>query len=164
MQAIQVTEESQADKGIDHPLQSCRCAIWRSHVSSLCPMGSCEGTLMMLDADQSANLFAAINQLKLIGLSLTQPQMGFEWGKFRVLLERHAPWYDRMNRQMIQACYMNVRVLSACDPSNKTELAIAFFKEDYKWASDDEKTFCREVESGDTSVCFTNTPLSHGDS
>lgn len=99
---------------------------------------------MMLDADQSANLFAAINQLKLIGPSLTQPQMGFEWGELRVLLEKHAPWYDRMNRQMIQACYLNVRVLSACDPSNKTELAIAFFKEDYKWASDDEKTFCRE--------------------
>jgi hypothetical protein len=96
---------------------------------------------MMLDADQSANLFAAINQLKLIGLSLTQPQMGFEWGELRVLLEKHAPWYDRTNRQMIQACYLNVRVLSACDPSNKTELAIAFFKEDYKWASDVE-TFC----------------------
>ena len=141
IQATQVTEESQADKGIDHPLQSCRCAIWRSRVRSLCPMGSCVGTLMMLDADQSANLFAAINQLKLIGLSLTQPQMGFEWGELRVLLEKHAPWYDRTNRQMIQACYLNVRVLSACDPSNKTELAIAFFKEDYKWASDVE-TFC----------------------
>ena len=102
---------------------------------------------MMLDADQSANLFAAINQLELIGLSLTQPQMGFEWGKFRALLHEHAPWYDRMNRQMIQACYMNVRVLSACDPSDNAALAISFFKEDYKWASDDEKTFCREVET-----------------
>jgi hypothetical protein len=101
-------------------------------------MGSCEGTLMMLDADQSANLFAAINQLELIGLSLTQPQMGFEWGKFRALLETHAPWYDRTNRQMIQACYLNVRVLSACDPSDNAALAIAFFKEDYKWASDVE--------------------------
>ena len=96
---------------------------------------------MMLDADQSANLFAAINQLELIGLSLTQPQMGFEWGKFRALLHEHAPWYDRTNRQMIQACYLNVRVLSACDPSDNAALAIAFFKEDYKWASDVE-TFC----------------------
>ena len=159
MQVIQPTKESQADKGIDHPLQSCRCAIWRSHVRSLCPMGSCEGTLMMLDADQSSNLFAAINQLKLIGLSFTQPQKGFEYGKFRVLLRKHAPWYDSTNRRMIQACYLNVRVLSACDPSNKAELAIAFFKNDYLWASDEEKTFC--PDGGDASV---PTPLSHGDS
>ena len=145
IQVTQVTQESQADKGIDHPLQSCSCgARWRSHVRSLCPMCSCEGTLMMLDADQSANLFAAINQLKLIGLSLTQPQMGFEWGKFRVLLRKHTPWYDSTNRRMIQACYLNVRVLSACDPSNKAELAIAFFKNEYMWASDEEKTFCPE--------------------
>ena len=97
---------------------------------------------MMLDADQSANLFAAINQLKLIGLSLTQPQMGFEWGELRVLLRKHAPWYDSTNRRMIQACYLNVRFCG--DASDKAELATAFFKEDYKWASDDEKTFCRE--------------------
>ena len=182
MQAIQVTEESQADKGIDHPLQSCRCAIWRSRVRSLCPMGSCEGTLMMLDADQSANLFAAINQLKLIGLSLTQPQMGFEWGELRVLLEKHAPWYDSTNRRMIQACYQNVRFCG--DASDKNALAIDFFKNDYLWASDEKNTFCPEggdilsphpspmethkaVPSGAAglvSVCFTHTPLSHGDS
>ena len=157
MQVIQPTKESQADKGIDHPLQSCRCAIWRSHVRSLCPMGSCEGTLMMLDADQSSNLFAAIYQLKLIGLSFTQPQKGFEYGKFRVLLRKHAPWYDSTNRRMIQACYLNVRFCG--DPSNKAELAIAFFKNDYLWASDEEKTFC--PDGGDASV---PTPLSHGDS
>jgi hypothetical protein len=91
---------------------------------------------MMLDADQSANLFAAINQLKLIGLSFTQPQMGFEWGKFRVLLEKHAPWYNSTNRRMIQACYLNVRFCG--DASDKNALAIAFFKNDYLWASEVE--------------------------
>lgn len=152
MPAIQVTQESQADKGIDHPLLTCACgAIWRSHVRSFCPMGSCEeGTLMMLDARQSSNLFVAMYQLDLIGLSLTQPQMGFEFGKFRVLLQEHAPWYDSTNRRLIQACYQNV--LFCGNASDKNALAIAFFKNDYLWASDDEKTFCREVET-------THTPL-----
>jgi hypothetical protein len=97
---------------------------------------------MMLDADQSANLFAAINQLKLIGLSFIQPQKGFEYGKFRVLLRKHAPWYDSTNRRMIQACYQNVRFCG--DASDKNALAIDFFKNDYLWASDEEKTFCPE--------------------
>ena len=143
---VAATEESQADKGIDHPLLTCSCGTsWRSHVRSRCPMGSCEeGTIMMLDASQSSNLFVAINQLKLIGLSFTQPQMGFEFGKLRDLLREYAQWYESTNRRMIQACYLNVRAFSACDPSDKAALAIAFFKNDYTWASDDEKTFCRE--------------------
>jgi hypothetical protein len=151
MQAIQAipvaaTEESQADKGIDHPLQTCAAcgAIWRFDGRSLCPMDSCEeGTIMILDARKSLNLFVAIYQLELIGgLSFIQPQKGFELGKLRVLLEKHAPWYDRMNRRMIQACYQRVR--SRDDPSNKAALAIAFFKNDYTWASDDKNTFCPE--------------------
>jgi hypothetical protein len=145
---VAATEESQADKGIDHPLHTCRCgAIWRSHVRSLCPMGSCEeGTIMILDAHQSSNLFVAIYQLKLIGLYFIQPQKGVEFGKFRVLLEEHAPWYDKMNRRMIQACYQNVRAARWSDPSDRTALAIEFFKNDYKLASDDAKTFCREPD------------------
>jgi hypothetical protein len=145
---VAATEESQADKGIDHPLVTCGCgAIWRSHGRSLCPMGSCEeGTLMMLDARQSSNLFVAIYQLKLNALFFIQPQKGFEFGKFRVLLKEHAPWYDKMNRRMIQACYQNVRAARWSDASDRTALAIEFFKEDYKWASDDAKTFCREPD------------------
>jgi hypothetical protein len=144
---VAATEESQADKGIDHPLLICSCGTsWRSHKRSRCPMGSCEeGTPMILDASLSSNLFVAINQLELIGrLSFIQPQKGFEFGKFRVLLRKNAPWYESTNRRMIQACYLNVRAFSACDPSDKTALAIEFFKNDYMWASDDEKTFCRE--------------------
>ena len=100
---------------------------------------------MILDAYQSSNLFVAINQLELIGrLSFIQPQKGFEFGKLRDLLRKNAPWYESTNRRMIQACYLNVRAFSACDPNDKTKLAIEFFKNDYTWASDDENTFCRE--------------------
>jgi hypothetical protein len=144
---VAATEESQADKGIDHPLFTCdTCGtIWRSHGRSRCPTGSCgEGTLMTLDARQSSNLFVAMYQLELIGLSFTEPQMSFEFGKFRALLRDHAPWYDSMNRRMIQACYQDV--LARRDTSDKAALAIAFFKVDYKWASDDAKTFCREPD------------------
>ena len=99
---------------------------------------------MILDARQSSNLFVAMYHQELIGLSFTEPQLGFELGKFRVLLREHAPWYDSMNRRMIQACYQNLRAHG--DKSDKAALAIAFFKEDYKWASDDAKTFCREPD------------------
>ena len=145
------TEESQADKGIDHPLVSCETCgtTWRSDVQSLCPTGTCEevGVRMFLTAYQNSNLYVAVYNLEeLFPLCLTQPQMGFEFGKFRTLLYEHAPWYDYTNRRMIQACYQSV-----CDRMEganlKYELAIAFFKEDYTRASDDEKTFCREADS-----------------
>ena len=145
---VAATEESQADKGIDHPLVTCdECGtIWRSHGRSRCPMDACEGisTLMILDSRQSANLFVAMYQLDLIGLSFTEPQVSFEFGKFRALLREHAPWYDSMNRRMIQACYQDM--LARNDKSDKAALAIAFFKVDYNWASDDAKTFCREPD------------------
>ena len=98
---------------------------------------------MMLDARQNSNLYVAmLNMEELFPLCLTQPQMGFEFGKFRVLLEEHAPWYDSTNRRMIQACYQTF-----CErggTSLKYKLIIAFFKNDYLRASDEEKTFCRE--------------------
>lgn len=139
------TEESHADKGIDHPLVTCdTCGtIWRAHGRSRCPMGSCEeGTLMILDGRQSSNLYVAERQLELIELSFTEPQLSFEIGKFRALLYEYAPWYDSTNRRMIQACYKNV--CERAGTSKKAALAIALFKSDYQWASDDEKTFCRE--------------------
>jgi hypothetical protein len=39
-----------------------------------------------------------------------------------------------------------VRAARWSDASDRTALAIEFFKEDYKWASDDAKTFCREPD------------------
>jgi hypothetical protein len=104
------------------------------------------GVRMFLTASQNSNLYVAVYNLDdLFPLCLTQPQMGFEFGKFRALLYEYAPWYDRTNRRMVQACYQSI-----CDrmegASLQYELAIAFFKEDYMQASDDEKMFCREAD------------------
>jgi hypothetical protein len=141
------TEESQADKGIAHPLVSCsKCDTdWRSHTTnSLCPKcGVRVGERMLLDKEQLKGLFEAVDQLKLIGLSFTQPQMSFEFGKFSVLLREHAPWYDRGNRKLIQACHRYICIGCA---GLKANLAIAFFENAYRWASDTKETFCREPD------------------
>jgi len=140
------TEESQADKGIEHILVSCsKCdTIWRSQVVSLCPKcGVRVGTRLLLEKEQNTDLFKAVRRQKLIGLSLTEPQLGFEFGRFRVLLREHAPWYDYKNRKMIQACYRDVRMRGG--KSLQERLAIAFFEHDYRWSSDEKETFCREV-------------------
>jgi hypothetical protein len=62
---------------------------------------------------------------------------------------------------MIQACYQDLCRSGGTHP--KIALAIHFFKEEWKVAPEEEKTFCPEVETqgGDASV---PTPLSHGDS
>ena len=142
------TEQSQADKGIAHPLVSCsKCDTdWRSHATnSLCPKcGVRVGTRMLLDKEQLKGLFGAVDQLKLIGLSFTQPQMPFEFGKFTVLLREHAPWYDRGNRKLIQACHRDLCVYGGA--GLKAKLGIAFFENAYRWASDTKETFCREPD------------------
>ena len=141
------TEESQADTGIAHPLVSCsKCDTdWRSHVPSLCPKcGVRVGTSFLLDKEQLKGLFEAVDKLKLIGLSFTQPQMSFEFGKLSVLLREHAPWYDRGNRKLIQACHKDLCVYGGS--SLKSKLAIAFFENAYYWASDTKETFCRESD------------------
>ncbi len=141
------TEESQADKGIAHPLVSCsKCDTdWRSHTTnSLCPKcGVRVGTRMLLDREQLKGLFEAVNQQKLIALSLTEPQRGFEFGKFRTLLREHAPWYDYKNRKIIQACHRDICIGGA---GLKANLAIAFFEHDYRWSSDTKETFCRKSD------------------
>jgi len=97
---------------------------------------------MMLDARQSSNLFTAMYQLDLIGLSLTQPQLGRALGEFRALLEEYAPWYDKTSRKMIQACHFNL--CTSGGTSSKIAFAIHFFKEEWARASEEEKTFCPE--------------------
>jgi hypothetical protein len=140
------TEESQADKGIAHPLVSCsKCdTIWRSHMPSLCPKCGCRvGERQLLEREQFKDLFEAVGYQKLIGLSLTEPQRGFEFGKFRVLLRKYAPWYDYKNRRMIQACHRDICLYGGS--SLKANLAMAFFEHDYRWSSDEKGTFCPEV-------------------
>jgi hypothetical protein len=85
---------------------------------------------------------AVFDQRK-IRASYTQEQLGCALGEFRALLEEYAPWYDRTNRKLIQACHGDL--CRSGGMSSKSALAIHFFKEEWARASDDEKTFCPEV-------------------
>jgi len=144
--AIQATEESQADKGIDHTLHTCgECAtIWRSRPFSLCPtcaLGT--GTILFLDYWQRVDLSDAVFDQRKVRSSYTSEGLGHVLDEFRALLEEYAPWYDRTSRKMIQACHFFLSTTSGTSP--KEALAIHFFKEEWARASDDEKTFCAEV-------------------
>ena len=114
-----------------------------------CPTCLLQGERIMLNDDQQSDLYKAVYRQEAGAytypqqrLSFTKEQLADVMEEFRKLLHKYASWYDNTSRQMIQACYQNV--LSRGDPSDKAALAIAFFKNDYQWASDDEKTFCRE--------------------
>ena len=146
IQYVESTEESQADKGIDHPLVSCGdCgAIWRSHVCSLCPMCAVEvGDRFLLDEDQEWDLMEAVLSLEETTLSFTQEQLDLQMWRFRNLLCNQAPWYNMNSRRMIQACYQNLCTRGGTNP--KAALAIAFFKEEFVFAPEEEKTVFPEV-------------------
>lgn len=149
--AIQATEESQADKGIDHTLHTCgECDTkWRSHPFTLCPMcGLDVGTILFLDYNQRHHLHrAAYAQEE--PLPKTKEQLGPALEAFRALLDKsalldkHTPWYDKTSRKMIQACYQNLCTAGGTSP--KIALAIHFFEQEWKSAPEEEKTFCPEV-------------------
>ena len=143
--AIQATEESQADKGIGHTLHTCgECAaIWRSRPFSLCPtcaLGT--GTILFLDYWQRVDLSDAVFDQRKVRSSYTSEELGRAMDDFRTLLDRHVLWYDRTNRKLIQACHHFLCTTSGT--SRKEALAIHFFEEEWRLASDDEKTFCPE--------------------
>jgi hypothetical protein len=143
--AIQATEESQADKGIDHTFFTCgKCAtIWRSRGYTLCP--TCAGhvgDILFLDYDQRIDLSDATFDQRKVCASYTSEELGRVLDEFRALLDEYAPWYDRTNRKLIQACHSFLCTTSGTSP--KEALAIHFFKEEWARASDDEKTFCPE--------------------
>ena len=155
MEAIQIdighdvpvmpTEESQADKGIDHPLWSCwDCdTVWRSHELSRCPGCAREvGQRFVLDEDQTGDLLDAVLELDGNETSWDEPAWDHAMWKFRNLVRTHVPWYDMNSRQTIQACY---EALCARGPNVKIALAVAFFQDDYAHAPEEEKTFCPEV-------------------
>jgi hypothetical protein len=142
---VMPTEESQADKGIDHPLVSCsECdTVWRSHGRSRCPTCACEeGTSFCLTADQNSNLFVAMSDLQ-TKECYTEEQMDLQIWRFRNLLREEAPWYDINSRQMIQACYEYVSVRMGQHLA--ADVAIALFKEDFEFAPEEEKTVFPEV-------------------
>jgi hypothetical protein len=157
--AIQATEESQADKGIDHTLRTCECGtVWRSCGYSLCPFCAGHGEILFLDYVHAGNLHDAAYAQK-DDLPKTKEQLGPALEAFRALFHRRARWYDRTSRKMIQACYQDLCRSGGTHP--KIALAIHFFKEEWKVAPEERNTFCPEVGH---SVCSTNTPLFHEDS
>ncbi len=143
---VMPTEESQADKGIDHPLWSCwDCdTVWRSHERTRCP--GCArhvGNRSILDEAQESELLLAVYGLPETGLSYTEEQLEHAMWRFRNLLREHASWYDMNSRQMIQACYESLCVCG--EMSLKVALAIHFFKEEYAYSPEEDNTFCPEV-------------------
>ena len=144
--AIQATEESQADNGIDHTLFTCgECAtVWRSRGYTLCP--TCAGhvgNILFLNYDQRVDLSHAAFQQEEARASYTNEQVGHALDEFRALLNEYAPWYDKSSRKMIQACYGDLCRSGGTSP--KVALAIYFFEEEWARAPEEEKTFCPEV-------------------
>ena len=129
------TDESQLDKGIDHPLRYCpHCGtVWRSHKNTNCP-SYCNsrrpGERLVLDDMHMGELMHAISDLH------APP---WDEDTFRDLLHDYVRWYDKNSRQTIQACYEAFRKL---EPNPKIAFAIDFFKEDYKRARDEKRTYC----------------------
>jgi hypothetical protein len=140
--AIQATEESQADKSIDHTLHTCECGcVWRSREITLCPLCARHGTILFLDHVRAGDLHGAAYAQK-EPLPKTKEQLGPALEEFRALLHRRALWYDNTSRKMIQACYQDL--CRSGGTSRKVALAIHFFKEEWKVAPEEEKTFCPE--------------------
>jgi hypothetical protein len=73
----------------------------------------------------------------------TEEQMDLQLWRFRNFLRAEAPWYDMNSRQMIQACYEYVSVRMG--QHLNSSVAIAFFKEDFEFAPEEEKTVFPEV-------------------
>jgi hypothetical protein len=143
--AIQATEESQADKGIDHTLFTCgNCTtVWRSRGFTRCPTCARDvGTILFLDNNQRSDLHEIAYRSGIGRPPYTTEQVNCALDEFRALLDTYAPWYDKTSRKMIQACYEDLCRSGGTSP--KVALAIYFFKEEWTSASDDEKTFCPE--------------------
>jgi len=140
---VMPTEESQADKGIDHPIVSCwDCDThWRSHELSRCP--GCArhcGAARELNEDEKWELMEAVSYL--------DERKTFDYNtecdtwEFHLLLEEHASrWYDMSSRSIIQACYFTLLERQMQHPHPKIAFAIAFFKEEYAEASDSEMMY-----------------------
>jgi hypothetical protein len=140
--AIQATAESQADKSIDHTLHTCECGcVWRSREITLCPLCACHGTILFLDYEQRGQLHSTAYKQE-EPLPETKEQLGPALEEFRALLAKRVPWYNKTSRKLIQACHSNLCISGGTSP--KIALAIHFFKEEWKLAPEEKKTFCPE--------------------
>jgi len=142
---VMPTEESQADKGIDHPLWSCSdCdTVWRSHECMRCPGCAREvGSRFILNEEQTSDLLDAVVDLDESVPTWDEQKKDHAMWEFRNLLRTHVPWYDMNSRQTIQACY---EALCARAQHLKILFAISFFQDEYTHAPEEEKTFCPEM-------------------
>jgi hypothetical protein len=101
-----------------------------------------EGYRMSLTARQCSNLYVAVSDLETKEF-YSEAQMDLQIWRFRNLIRAEAPWYDMNSRQMIQACYEYVSARMGAHPA--ATVAIAFFKEDFEFAPEEEKTVFPEV-------------------
>jgi hypothetical protein len=156
MQAIQVTQvtqigyhvpvmptaESQAYKGIDHPIWFCwDCDTrWCSDELTRCPGCAREvGQRLTLDEKQTRDLKDTVTALDYTFPPWDEPPRDHAvWEEFRALLDEYAPWYDKTSRQTIQACYEALCARISC---SKTDFAIAFFEAEYENAPEVEMMY-----------------------
>ena len=137
---VMPTEESQADKGIDHPIVSCwECDTqWRAREQSRCPYCARQvGAPRVLDGNEKWELMEAI--LDLDGDKTFDYNTECDTWEFHLLLEKHAgTWYDMSSRPIIQACYFALLKHQLKYQRPKIAFAIAFFKEEYALATDSD--------------------------
>jgi hypothetical protein len=139
------TEESQADKGIDHPIVSCwDCDTeWRSYDLTRCPHCAREvGAPRELNKDETWDLMEAVSYLD--ERKTFDYDTEYETWEFHLLLQKHTWWYDMNSRVLIQACYFALLERQASlerNPHPKIAFAIAFFRAEYDEALDDEMMY-----------------------
>ena len=97
---------------------------------------------MSLTGRQNSNLYVAMSNLQ-HKECYTEEQMELQMWRFRKLLLEDAPWYDSNSRQLIQACYQNASERAGTHPN--AAVAVAFFKEEYAFAPEEDKTVFPEV-------------------
>ena len=140
---VMPTDESQADKGIDHPIVSCwKCDTeWRSHELSRCPGCARQvGAPRELDGTEKEELMDAIMHLD--GEKTFDYNTECDTWEFHLLLEKHASrWYDMSSRIIIQACYLSLLKYQLRRPHPKIAFALAFFRAEYDEASDSEMMY-----------------------
>jgi hypothetical protein len=130
---VMPTEESQADKGINHPIVSCwDCdAEWRSYKPSRCP--GCArhvGAPRVLNEQETHELMQAISQLE--EEAKFDCINGYDSWEFDSSLNQYASrWFSIDSRRIIQACYF---ALLKQDTNPKVAFAIEFFKAEYEFA------------------------------
>jgi hypothetical protein len=130
MQLSQALEAIEANSSF--PTEGTRHRIFCfacSDEESRCPTCSFKGEHILLDCDQTSELFDAVYSMEELNGFCTKEQVDAAMETFRDLLLECTPWYDKTSLQMIQACYQNLCMRGGT--SKKAALAIHFFEKEY---------------------------------